>query len=253
MTDSNSSLNFAIATAQEAGEILLSYFGTDLTRKIKTGPNDYATEADEAAEKVILDRIAQAFPDDAIVTEESGSFGSPSAEYTWIVDPLDGTHLFASGSKDFGVMISRAKRTKLELTVIWNPAMNILATAERGQGSRLNDKVINLSELTLDDKPLSVERDNQEQLKAVGCSVTNLGASANTLATLAGERRGFVSSNGFIWDFAPPALLLTEAGWKVTDFAGKPFRWTGRVAVGHPGVIATQRDLHSQLTNILKI
>lgn len=66
MTNSNSPVDFAVATAKEAGEILLQYFGTTLTKKIKTGPNDYATEADEAAEKLILEKLAHAFPHDAI-------------------------------------------------------------------------------------------------------------------------------------------------------------------------------------------
>jgi myo-inositol-1(or 4)-monophosphatase len=252
MTNFNLPLDFAVATAKEVGETLLKHFGTELTKKIKTGPGDYATEADEASEKLILERLTEAFPDDAIITEESGSHGSQSAEYTWIVDPLDGTHNFASGSKDFGVMISRAKGEELEIVVVWNPAHQILATAQRGQGSKLNDIPVQLPSADQNDQSLSVEKDNQEQLKEIGYGVTNLGASANTLVTLAGERRGFVSSNGFIWDFAPPALLLAEAGWKVTDFGGNPFRWTGKVEYGYPGVIAAPADLHQKLLHALR-
>ncbi|MGH9856927.1 MAG: inositol monophosphatase family protein, partial [Acidobacteriota bacterium] len=128
----------------------------------------------------------------------------------------------------------------------------ILATAQRNQGAKFNDKPVQLPSVDQTKKLLSVEKDNQEQLKEIGFGVTNLGASANTLVTLSGERRGFVSSNGFIWDFAPPALLLAEAGWKVTDFAGNPFRWTGKIEYGHPGVIAGPPGLHEHLLSALK-
>lgn len=99
--------------------------------------------------------------------------------------------------------------------------------------------------------PLSVENDNEEQLKEAGYSVTNLGASANTLITLAGERKGFVGSNGFIWDFAPPALMLIEAGWVVTDFHGNPFLFTGKIENRYPGVIAAETDFHPKLLHAL--
>lgn len=248
MTSSSKELQFTIDIAKEAGEILMSYFGTELTKNIKSAPNDYATEADVASEKLLLERIRKEFPDDAIVAEESGVHEVSKAKYTWIVDPLDGTYHFANNSEDFGVMIARAHGEILDLAVVWAPAKNTLASAELGKGAYVNGEQVRLNELQLSDKPLSVEKDDQEALKGLGYGITNLGASANTLITMQGERRAYVSSNGFIWDFAPPALLLSEAGWKVTNIKGETFRWQKDSTRGIPGVISALPELHKKIT-----
>lgn len=207
--------NFATTTAKEAGKILMHYFGSELTKTIKTHANDFATEADMASEKYILSEIRQNFPQDSIVAEESGIHEAVNADYTWIIDPLDGTYRFSQGENDFGVMMTRAYGEDLERAVVFNPKLDILATAVKGEGVYLNGERVELDKVSgLDKKPLSVESDNQEQVKAVGLSVTNFGASANVLATLAGDRKAYVSSQGSVWDWAPPALILKEADRK---------------------------------------
>ena len=241
-------LDFAVTTAQEAGTIVMRYFGTELTRSIKRNKDDFATEADIAAEKYILAEIRTNFPSDAIVAEESGRHGATESDYTWLVDPLDGTYQFSESRDNFGVMLVRAYRDTLELAVVFNPARGTLATTMKGSGTLLNGKRVELNKMDdLEDKPLSVEKDNQEKLKGIGYSVTNLGASANTLVTLAGERRAYVSSNGAVWDWAPAALLLAEAGFKVTDFARRSFNWQRS-----QGVIAAPPSLHEEILLILK-
>lgn len=244
--------DFAVQVAKEAGKILLKYFGTKLTKNIKRDPGDFATEADVAAESFIIQEITNNFPADALVCEESGKRGNQEAEYTWIIDPLDGTYNFSQGNENFGVMISRVRGQKLELTVIWNPLKEILAVGTAGQGASLNGKPVILSAADTQDKPLSVEKDSQELFNSVGYSLTNLGASANTLVTLAGERRGFISQNGFVWDFMPPALLLAEAGWQVTDTKGNEYVWDGKVEYGWPGIVAAPADLHPKLLEVLQ-
>lgn len=241
----------AVEAAKEAGDILLTFFGGPLTKKIKTGPDDYATEADEAAEQAILDRLTKAFPEDAIVTEETGLHGNRDAAYAWIVDPLDGTHNFASGRQDFGVMIARACGEQIELAVVTNPASGMIAIAERGKGTTLNGRPGRLKRR----EPrgyIGAGRHKHQPLEAVGNTASKHSAAANALAALAGEYRAFVGSGGFIWDFAPPALLLAEAGWTVTDISGRPFRWQGRIIKrGRPGIIAAPSDLHGQLVQII--
>jgi myo-inositol-1(or 4)-monophosphatase len=111
-------LEFSIEAAKQAGSIVCSYRGKELTRSIKTSARDFATEADVAAENHIITAIQKQFPHDAIVAEESGSHNKKGADYTWIIDPLDGTYNFSVGSDDFGVMIARAHGSVLELAVM---------------------------------------------------------------------------------------------------------------------------------------
>lgn len=246
--ESQAVLEFTVETAKEAGKIFMGFFGKKLTKKIKSGPNDFATEADVAAEKYILDAIQGKFPEDRILAEESGMHTKPAAEYTWIVDPLDGTRNFASGSKNFAVMIARARGDELELAAIYNPALNLLATGMAGQGSILQGERVHLNDIDLSQKPISVEKNDRARLEHIGQGISNYGASANTLMTLQGERRAYISSNGGIWDFAPPALLLAEAGFMVTNFKGEPYRWNAK----DQGVIAAQPALQPQLLALLQ-
>lgn len=248
----NTALDFTVTLAKEAGEILLKYFGTKLTKQIKTGPTDFATNADLASEEFILEKLQKNFPEDSIITEESGAHGESGGEYTWIVDPLDGTYRFSQGEDNFGVMICRAHGKTIEMTVVYNPKKDILATGVKDEGTYLNGERVNLTKIpNLDQKPVAAERGNREQVEALGYPTENFGACGNTLVVLTGQRRAYVSNGGWLWDFAPPALLLAEAGWHVTDFSGKPFIWDGNITYRHPGVIAAPKELHTQLLSLL--
>src|SRR5512143_2223106 len=100
----NEALNFAIATAHEAGALLRDYYRTGVTVKYK-GEIDLITEADHASEALILNRIRSAYPDCAILSEESGASANASSA-VWIVDPLDGTTNFAHGLPIFSVTLA---------------------------------------------------------------------------------------------------------------------------------------------------
>ncbi|MEX0650291.1 MAG: inositol monophosphatase family protein [Candidatus Andersenbacteria bacterium] len=242
---------FAIDLAKQAGKVLMEYFGTELTRNIKTGPNDYATEADVAAEKIILEQLKEAFPQDAIVAEESGKHEARDSQYTWIVDPLDGTRNFANNKKNFAVMICRARGNEIELAVVYSPANDVLATAEKGKGAYLQGKQVDLTGRDYSDKPLGISRSAQARITSLDVAGSDLGAGPDTLEALAGNRQGYITNNGYDWDFAPPVLLLSEAGWRVTDVQGNPYRWNGKLEYGKPGVLAAPADLHSQLVTLM--
>jgi len=220
-------LAFIIDIAKKAGEVLLKHFGTKLTKKIKSGPNDFATEADQETEKLILKQLSKHYPSDAIVAEESGSRGSPQAEYTWIIDPLDGTYNFSTGGHEWGVMIARAKGNHLELAVMYNPTKDILATATVNQGSRLNNKLVNTAILKKD-LPFYIHKNHTELLTKAGFSVLPIISSIDsTIGVLQGKAQGRIDNMGQRWDLAPTALLLQEFGLKTTDFLGNPYAWNG--------------------------
>src|SRR5512143_868952 len=109
----NEALNFAIATAYEAGAVLRDYYRNGVTVKYK-GEIDLITEADHASEALILSRIRSAYPNCAILSEESGASAN-SSPYTWIADPLDGTTNFAHGLPIFSVTLDLLANEVIEV------------------------------------------------------------------------------------------------------------------------------------------
>lgn len=247
-----STLQFAIDVAQEAGKILMAHFGKKLTRTIKSGPNDFATEADQASEKFIIDKIQEHFPEDSIIAEESGKQEREDERYTWIIDPLDGTYNFANGKEEFGVMIARSRDGEVALAVVWCPADKALVVAEKGKGVTLNGKAVTLPTVGKPVK-ISISKELEGVFDSIGEEVLGFSAAGNLTEILSGGYHAAVWHAGLVWDYAPVALSLAEGGWKVTDIAGRPFRTDGPLAPGKPGIIAAAPDLHRQLVQIVCI
>lgn len=253
MTMNQDVLDFSVRTAKDASQILLSYYVKELTRNIKSDENDYSTEADHASEAFIIKEIQQHFPQDAIVAEESGKHTKDNAEYTWIIDPLDGTSNFANGRNDFGVFIARCKDEVPELVVAFGPIAEQLATATLGGGTSLNSKKIILSnEVESLLKPFGANSELYPRLQPLGSAETNHSAIGATIRTLQGKYSAYVCNAGAVWDFVVPALLFSEAGWKVTNFANTQFIWDGIIAYDVPGVIAAPSELHDKIVLTLQ-
>ena len=143
-------LNIAIKAARAAGSII-NRAALDLeVLKIGTkGPNDYVSEVDRAAEKAIIDILLDAYPGHAILAEESGrEHGAKHSEYTWIIDPLDGTTNFLHGFPVYAVSIGLAFRGKIEQGVVYDPTRNDLFFASKGRGAFLNDRRLRVSKRT---------------------------------------------------------------------------------------------------------
>ncbi|HLC49687.1 MAG TPA: inositol monophosphatase family protein [Candidatus Andersenbacteria bacterium] len=249
---SKNTLDFAISIAKDAGQILLNHYGKELTRNIKSDEADYSTEADHASEAFIIGEIQKHFPQDAIVAEESGEHAKLGAKYTWIIDPLDGTKNFANNKNSFGVFIARCKGTIPELVVGFDPVAKQLATATLGGGTYLNDQKILLSnKVASSEKPFGANTELHSRLQPLGLSKTNHSAIGATMNTLQGNYRAYACNAGAVWDFVVPALLFSEAGWKVTNFANTKFIWDGIIAYDLPGIIAAPPELHSKIVRML--
>lgn len=238
--------------ARQAGGVLMEYYGGQLTKSIKTHKHDFATEADVAAEELIINAIQKQFPDDSILAEESGIHTQEGSTATWVIDPLDGTRNFAEGIPHFGVMIARVRNDVTQLGVIYNPVTDMLASTEAGQVTRLNNKLVQLNGASQSRTIVSVfpgpDAPKSEQLKKQLKQDDTYAASlhsmaANTLAMLKGEYRADVINDIYTWDFCAPDILLREAGLTVTDFAGKPLSWKN----ANSGVVAAPTALHTTL------
>ncbi|MCH8748325.1 inositol monophosphatase [Patescibacteria group bacterium] len=252
-------LEFTKQVARGAGEVLLEYWGGELTRQIKSGPQDFATEADLAAEKLIVEQLTKEFPDDDIVAEESGKHEVGKSPYTWLVDPLDGTWNFANDVDNFGVMIARAEGDTIVLGVVLNPKKRQLAWARRGSGAYLNNaKVLIESRTNFEavkpvlEKMPALERAEQmiwlrEQLLKDGLIKTYRSASENVLVALRlNQDLHFSTRPGQVWDFAATSLLRAEAGLKVTNFWNQPWLWRD-----DPGYLAAPEALHQHIFSYL--
>lgn len=204
------------------------------------------TAVDVVANRLIADTIRTKFPTHGIISEEQPE-SNADAEYVWIVDPLDGTRNFSTGTPLFGVMVAMARRGVLELAAIHDPVHDTLYFAERGRGASVNGKSIHCSEC-------------QEWAYSYGCSgasitkgkVSNLRSLVDSAAsepfwlnqfgscavsamyTADGRRDWYVSLGGSVWDYAASALLLAEAGCVVTNLQGQPWTTSDQQLVAAP-------------------
>lgn len=140
-------LTVAIKAARRAG-VIINRASRDIDGLTVTSKrqNDFVTEVDKAAEAAVIDALLQAYPGHAILAEESGATGK--SEYTWIIDPLDGTTNFIHGFPQYAVSIALQHRGVLTQAVVFDPTRNELFTASRGRGAFLNDRRIRVAKRT---------------------------------------------------------------------------------------------------------
>ena len=227
----------AIGAARAAGAITLAKFGELSSSDIQTKEfKDFVTDVDKACEAAISSTIAESFPDDSMLCEE-GTVMTGSSGRTWIVDPLDGTLNFIHSFPVFSISIAlTGSNSELLTGVVYQPVLDELFTAQRGQGAFLNGKKISISSRTEResflmatglpfskyhylDSTLGMLRDVIHD----SAGIRRAGSAAIDLAyTACGRFDGFWEYRLSPWDFAAGVLLVREAGGTVTDFSGDP-------------------------------
>lgn len=255
-------LNIAINAALKAGKIITRHLEQlDKLTIFEKGRNDLVTMVDKSAEEVIIETIYKAYPNHSILGEESGRH--PGNEFTWVIDPLDGTMNYIHGFPQFAVSIGIKMKDHLEHGVIYDPLSQDLYTASRGRGAHLNNRRIRVSERTdlngaligsafpfhdRDAKPHGVPHlEILQEIFTKGSDVRRIGSAALNLAYVAsGKLDGFWESDLKEWDIAAGALIVREAGGFVSDFNGEnDFLESG-------SIIAGTRKVHTELLQIIK-
>ncbi|SIT73299.1 myo-inositol-1(or 4)-monophosphatase [Ectothiorhodosinus mongolicus] len=244
-------LNTAIKAARAAGSIIArSANRLDMVSVQQKDANDFVTQVDQAAEEEIIRILRRAYPDHGFLAEESGASDSES-EFTWVIDPLDGTTNFIHGIPQYAVSIALKQGKRLEQAVIYDPIKEELFTASRGGGAMLNNRRIRVSDrkdlngvLLGTGIPFRAHHDLDffiEALRALlpgTAGVRRAGAASLDLAYVAcGRLDGFWESDLNQWDIAAGALIVQEAGGLVGDLSGgERFLESGNIVAASPKV-----------------
>jgi myo-inositol-1(or 4)-monophosphatase len=243
-------LNVMVQAAIKAGRSLTRDFGEVENLQVsKKGPADFVSLADKRAEQIVFDELKKARPTYAFLMEEGGEVSGTDGQHRWIIDPLDGTTNFLHGIPMFAVAIALERNAEIVASVIYNPVMDELFTAEKGGGAWLNDRqrlrvaarkhladcviTTGIKVTGTDDDGLTLR-----QLSAVSpasAGIRRTGSASTDLAWLAAGRfDGFWEGRLSPWDVAPGLLMIREAGGTVSDYAGTTGSiWNGQVVAGN--------------------
>lgn len=248
-----------IAAALQGGAIVRAYFGQVLETEEKSNVGDLRTRADIDSEQAILKGLAQSFPNFNIYAEESGETDNKS-EYTFVIDPLDGTNNFVMGIPDFAVSIGLLKNEEAIFGVIYNPVIDQLYTAEKGKGAFLNGKRIHVnSETELKRSTISYTCGyntsqsysdrviNELRSQGVKRIIDHWAPAFDYCLLASGRIEAVISKEGDLEDYVAAKLIVAEAGGKVTNFAG--VSELGR----NPDFVATNGQIvHEMLLGVVR-
>jgi myo-inositol-1(or 4)-monophosphatase len=252
-------LNTAVKAARRAGKVIMRHASQlDRLTVESKGRNDFVSQVDRDAEAEIIEVVRRAYPDHAILGEETGRQGK--GDYLWIIDPLDGTTNYLHGYPQYAVSIGLYYQNKPYQAVVFDPLKNELYTASRGAGAQLNDRRMRVSGVARLEHALLAtgfpfrQMDHLEvfinTFRAILPQVSGVrraGSASLDLAHVAcGRLDGFWEFGLSPWDMAAGALLILEAGGMVGDFCGGQ----NHLEAGH--VVAGAPKVHAELLRLLQ-
>lgn len=218
---------------------------------------DIVTEYDLRVERFICDRIRKKFSNHTFLGEELSARAKPSKNF-WIIDPIDGTSAFARGLPEFSISIAYVSDDVIQEGVVYNPVLDYLFYARTGKGATLNNYRIHpsarielagaLVAYSWNDKVVSPQNASSvlkillqnNILPAVLCSTALHGAY-----TASGAVDAMIDLKANPWDYAGGAIIMQEAGAKVTQIDGKPYRWDSDT------LVAANPVLHKKIITAL--
>ena len=255
----NPMTNIAVRAARQAGSVIMRSFGRiDSLTVSEKQANDYVSEIDRNAEKAIIDTLRRAYPNHAILAEESGSHGED--DFQWVIDPLDGTTNYLHGFPQFAVSIALLHRKRLECAVVYDPVRDEMFTADRGAGALLNDRRLRVTDQKglkgaligtgipfRDQRYIDAYLGMLKTLTQETAGIRRPGSAALDFAYVAsGRLDGFWELGLSVWDFAAGTLLIQEAGGTVSDIGG------GSRHLETGNVIAGNLKVHRQMVAAIR-
>ncbi|MGM0453503.1 MAG: inositol monophosphatase family protein [Thermodesulfobacteriota bacterium] len=248
-------LEFAMETAHRAGRLTLAHFQTGTAAEYKSDDTP-VTVADQSAEKLIRQRIEKAYPDHAIVGEEYGTSASSRDDIRWIIDPIDGTKSFVHGVPLFGVLLALEIEGRVEVGVVYFPALDEMVAAATGLGCWFNGRRVGVSPVDRLDRAV-VSCTDAGSFDACG-----RGGAWRRIQQATYFRAGWGDAYGHclvatgraelmldpvmsVWDCAPFPPILREAGGYFGD-------WQGNETIYAEEAISTTPLLLPQVLELIK-
>lgn len=251
--------NFIKNLARGAGEILRNGFGKKLNISLKSEHSwDIVTQYDLAADNFVIEKIRRKYPNHGIFSEESGHL--IKRKNFWLIDPLDGTHAFAKNLASFSVSIAYVSNNQIKLGAVYAPMTDEMFFAKKGHGAFLNNKKIAVGmtdnlDLATTALVTGSKRTTKKERAMIFKNVVKYrlwlsrmeSAALSAAYAAAGRYDIWISNNLDPWDYAAGALILKEAGAKITDFRGLPYRWNSE------SIVAANPKLHKLVIKNFKL
>jgi myo-inositol-1(or 4)-monophosphatase len=251
-------LEFLFPVVREVGKFLLQSLGKAQSIRLK-GPANLVTEMDRRSEDHLIRAIRARYPDHAILSEEAGALAGGSGQPEWILDPIDGTTNYVHGLPYFCVAAALRQGLQVQAGLVYYPYVDDLYWADRGRGAFLNGKPLRVSATPLLEDALLATGFPSDLSRAPDTNIEHflalmpktrairrLGSASLDLCNVAaGRLDGSWLPTMLIWDVAPGAIIVEEAGGQVTDFTGKAGAYEGNIA-------ASNGKIHAALLEVLQ-
>jgi myo-inositol-1(or 4)-monophosphatase len=251
MTETETVADLAERLAREAGAIQRERFETEIRISTKGTPTNLVTEVDHQCEALIVGGLEQERPNDSVLAEEGSGQDDPSAEWRWVIDPLDGTTNYAHGYPRFCVSIGVERGGVREVGVVYDPLLDECYRAVRGGGASLNGRRIQVSSEDRLEHSLAATGFAYDVHKSPDDNLANFGrmikstravrrdgsAALDLCYVAAGRLDAFWEFKLNAWDIAAGLLLVEEAGGRCTNMAGDPPPRSGAETIASNGVL----------------
>ncbi len=253
-------INLIIRACTKASRFLIRDFGEIENLQVSTkGPGDFVSSADKRTEKILVEELQKAHPDYGIITEETGIINKSNTENKWVIDPIDGTMNFLNGIPQFAISVGYEEKGEIICGVIFNPIMNEMFIAEKGNGAYLNNSRIRVSKkkklkdaLLVTGGPKGASKIKNKifsEYVNVSNNVSNVrkfGSAALDMAYVASGRfDGYWQRELNYWDVAAGIIIIKEAGGFVDFFEedkNLPLK---------KNILATNSHIHGELQDLI--
>ena len=249
-------INLISKACIKASRSLIRDFGEIENLQVSSkGPGDFVSSADKRTEKILIEELQKAHPEYGIITEETGIINKSNIKNRWIIDPIDGTMNFLNGVPQFAISVGYEENGEIVCGVIFNPIMNEMFIAEKGNGAYLNNSRMRVSNkkkikdaLLVTGGPKGTSKIKEKIFSEyinVSNNVSNVrkfGSAALDMAYVAcGRFDGYWQRELNYWDIAAGIIILKEAGGFVDFFEDDenlPFK---------KNILATNANIHDEL------